>query len=147
MNLQAVLQILQVGFVGLAFLLAYMAYRLLHAESNKEKSNQAILNATSKYMTFALALSFVAVGGQVAQSFIPANIPSDIEGRLDTLTRRLEGIQLVARDAGTSPQYGCGGTQQAEPNTLTVMSGLRDGTSCKVPNINYYKEFELKVPR
>lgn len=147
MNFQMVLQILQVGFVGLAFLLAYMAYRLLHAQSDREKPNQRILDATSKYMVFALALSLVAVAGQVAQSFLPANVPSDVEGRLSALAKRLDGLRLVAKDAGTSPEYGCGGAQQAEPETLTVMSGLRDGTSCRIPNINYYKELVLEVPR
>jgi hypothetical protein len=147
MNLQAVLQILQIGVVGLAFLLAYMAYRLLHTQSEKEKPNQKVLDATSRYMVFALALSLVAVAGQMAQSLLPANVPSDIDGQLRTLKERLDGIRLVAKDASTSPEYGCGGSQRAEPETLTVMSGLRDGTSCRVGNLNYYKELALVVPR
>jgi hypothetical protein len=89
-----VLQILQVGFVGLAFLLAYMAYRLLHAQSEKEKPNKQVLDSTSKYMTFALALALIAVAGQLAQSLIPANIPSDIDGRLKNLSSRIDAYKI-----------------------------------------------------
>jgi hypothetical protein len=147
MNLQSVLQILQLGVVGLAFLLAYMGYRLLHAQAAKDKPNQRILDATSKYMVFAISLSLVALIGQVAQSLLPANVPSDIEGRLQRLSARLDGIRLQAKDAGASAPYGCGQTQKSEPTTLTVMYGIRDGTSCGIMNVNYYKELSLDVPK
>jgi hypothetical protein len=142
-----VLQILQVGFVGLAFLLAYMAYRLLHAQADRKEPNQAILDATSRYMLFALGMALLAVAAQLAQSLLPVNVPSDIDGRLTRLTARVDNIRLVAREARPSPTYGCGGTQRAEPNSLQVMSGLTDGTSCGVLNVNYYKELSIDVPR
>lgn len=142
-----VLQILQVGFVGLAFLLAYMAYRLLHAQADRDKPNQSILDATSRYMLFALGMALLAVAAQLAQSLLPVNVPSDIDGRLTRLAARVDNIRLVARDAGRSPNYGCGGTQKSESDSLKVMYGLTDGTSCSVPNVNHYKKLSIDVPR
>jgi uncharacterized membrane protein YidH (DUF202 family) len=151
MNLLNIIQILQIGFVGLAFLLAYMAYKLLRAQSDREKPNQKILDATSRYMSFALALAGVAVVAQVAHALLErkdgVSAPAgDIAIEVKRLSNRIDGIRLTATQAAPSEPYACGGTQRTESTTLTVMAGLRDGTSCGVQNINYYKEFRLVVP-
>ena len=45
-------------------------------------------------MVFALALALVAVAGQLAQSLIPANIPSDVAGQLQRLSARIADYKV-----------------------------------------------------
>jgi hypothetical protein len=63
----------------------------------------------------------------------------------EALEHRISGIRLRAVDAGTDT-FGCGGEGKAEAGTLKVMHGSRDGTSCSVTNVNYYKELILDIP-
>lgn len=155
MSLGLVVQILQIGFVGFAFLLALLAYRLLREQSGKERPSQAVLDGISRYMVFAIGLCLLAVVAQVVDAGVrgrtegPGHPPvelSDLKRQVAQLASRLSGIRLVASDGGTSAGYDCGKTMKAEPTTLTVMYGLTDGTSCGVPNVNYYKTLTLHVP-
>lgn len=58
---------------------------------------------------------------------------------------RLDGIRLTA--VRKEPKsFSCGGSGVADENSLTVMYGSKDGTSCKVQNENYFKEFSLRIP-
>lgn len=75
----------------------------------------------------------------------PADL-SEIRTEMARIESRINGIRLLADDAGTSAPYGCGSEERSGANTLTVMYGLRDGTSCRVSNINYYKQLRLEVP-
>ena len=70
---------------------------------------------------------------------------SEMKYKLNLLEKRINGIKLIAKDAGTQ-DYGCGQARKADSNTLKVMSGLRDGTGCQIGNLNYYKELILIVP-
>ena len=56
-----VLEILKLGFIGLAFLLAFLAYKLLATEQRREISRPAHLEAISKFMTFSLALGVLSI--------------------------------------------------------------------------------------
>jgi hypothetical protein len=60
---------------------------------------------------------------------------------------RITGIKLVAvpRDDLDVP-FGCGQTNKAGAASMFVMYGTTEGNSCKVGNINYYKELQLYVP-
>ena len=79
----------------------------------------------------------------------PLDIASieNLRERLDLIDDRIDGISLVAIDRGVSPEYGCGGEQFTTANSLVVMHGLQDGTSCGVANVNYLKEFQLQIPK
>lgn len=106
-NLELIVSILQVGFVGFAFLLAFLAYRLLRNESDKEKPKTAILQATSKYMTFAVVLCFLAVAAQFGQSYLERNEPKPTDSasigsieRVDALKQELAGLKNVLARAG-----------------------------------------------
>lgn len=142
-----ILEILQVGFAGIAFLLAYLAYRLLGKEAEKAKPSEGILRTIRSYMLFAFAMGGLAIGAQVFEKSMSNNTLVDTDRRIAHLNARIDGIKLTSKDSGGSPPYQCGNEQKAEPNTLTVMSGLRDGTSCKKPNINYYKEIGISIPK
>ena len=57
-----VFEILEQGFIGLAFLLAFLAYKLLSAEQKKEKSSSERLELISNFMKFSLVLCVMAIG-------------------------------------------------------------------------------------
>ncbi|ANB22177.1 hypothetical protein A6K25_13375 [Alteromonas stellipolaris] len=152
MNLSAVIEILQIGIVGLAFLLAFMAFKLLREQGGRKEPNANILHATSKYMTFSLLLALISVSGQGLNTYLKSQ-PSYAEGKvsdevlvlINDLNRRIDGIRLRAEHSNIG-EFGCGGTSKVEKDTLTVMYGSRDGTSCGVSNQNFYKQLSLSIP-
>jgi hypothetical protein len=103
-------------------------------------------------MGFSLVLALFAVAVQGLEVYkserdVKAAGNGALADRVARLETRVNGIRLSAKDYGTSPTYGCGNAQRAEPTSLVVMYGIRDGTSCGVPNVNYYKEITLEVPK
>ncbi len=106
-NLELVVSILQVGFVGFAFLLAFLAYRLLRNESDKEKPKAAILAATSRYMTFAVVLCFLAVAAQFGQTYLerkdhsPTPVPYELTIEIQSLRERVSAIDDSLSRLGT----------------------------------------------
>ena len=60
-NVDGIVQILGLGAIGLGFLLAVLAYRLLTNEQEKKTPSQGILRAIYVYMAFSLAL--LLIGG------------------------------------------------------------------------------------
>ncbi|MBB4080538.1 hypothetical protein GGR28_003172 [Lewinella aquimaris] len=73
-------------------------------------------------------------------------IKNELRNAANILNNRISGIRLSAEDAGTA-EYSCGEQHLRTPTSLTVMYGLRDGTSCDIRNINYYKRLLLHIPR
>jgi len=61
MTLFSVIEILQFGFPGLAFLLALFSYKLLAAEQKKEHPRNDQLQAINTYMKFSLILGVLTV--------------------------------------------------------------------------------------
>lgn len=166
--LAAAAKILQVGFAGLAFLLAYLAYRIIAREQQKSTPDSLILSASSRFMWFSLMLGVLTGAAQLGEVALKSwlstrEVVVAADGKLDAnavqqsltsmrehiaqLNRRMDGIRLTVASTSTSPEFGCGGQQMSESDTLTVMYGSRDGTSCKVPNLNYYKQLALEVPK
>jgi len=54
-----VLEILKIGFSGFAFLLAFLAYRLLFTEQKREVPRENQLNAISRFMGFSIILGIM----------------------------------------------------------------------------------------
>ena len=63
------------------------------------------------------------------------------------INQRISGIKLVEGKLD-QVNFACGGTSKAPSfsNSVSVMYGSRDGTSCGVQNINFYKELKVHVP-
>lgn len=61
MPVDSVLPILQAGFSGLAFLLAYLSFLLLKAEQRQTNPRQQILRAIDKFAVFALLLGIFSL--------------------------------------------------------------------------------------
>jgi len=166
--LTSVAKILQIGFSGLAFLLAYLAYCIIARAQQTPKPQAQILAAASKFMWFSLSLGVLTGIAQLGEVGLKTwlstrEVVVKGEDKLDAnavqqaftglresvgnLNRRVDGIRLTVTGTSTSPEFACGGQHAAEPNTLTVMYGSKDGTSCGVHNINYYKQLAIEVPK
>lgn len=77
-----VLEILRLGAIGLGFLLAWMAYRLLAVEMKAKTPRPEILKSIREYMVFAIAIVLLAILGDVGRKLLdggPAPKPVDFE--------------------------------------------------------------------
>jgi hypothetical protein len=59
--MESVVEILRVGFSGLIFLLAFLAYRLLAKEQVKNDPDTRILNAITSYRAYTLIAALITV--------------------------------------------------------------------------------------
>lgn len=66
-----VVKILGYGVIGLGFLLAFMAYRLLSAEQRKPKPTDRMLKAIREYMYFSIAITILGGVFLLADKFVP----------------------------------------------------------------------------
>jgi hypothetical protein len=64
-----IVEILKLGFGGLAFLLAFLAFSLLSSEQKRNEPRPAQLKAISNYMTFSLLLGAMTVIGPFLPKF------------------------------------------------------------------------------
>lgn len=63
-NLDIVVQILKIGVIGLGFLLAFMAYKLIAKEQERPTIRRSFIWVTSIFMGFSLIISFVGIGSE-----------------------------------------------------------------------------------
>lgn len=68
-----IVQVLQVGVIGLGFLLALMAYRLLSQEMMRDESRPSIMRAIYVFMCFSIVLCGIGVASQ----FLPSNTTNE----------------------------------------------------------------------
>lgn len=99
---------------------------------------------------FALGMIVTGVIGTVAfNTWLQAQIQAQVANSpsLKTINDRIGGIKLVMvpHDDLNVP-FGCGQTSKAGDSSLFVMYGTTEGNSCKVANVNYYKELQLIIP-
>lgn len=64
-----VIPILQTGLAGLAFLLAFLSYRIISAEQKKTNPRNQILNSARVYFILCIVLAAVVGGFQLVKSF------------------------------------------------------------------------------
>jgi hypothetical protein len=74
-------------------------------------------------------------------------LKKDLSVELKALEEKIQRISIKSRPSSDSSPYGCGSEQKENPSNSVVMYGLRDGTSCGVPNKNYYKELYIEIPK
>jgi predicted RNase H-like nuclease (RuvC/YqgF family) len=70
-----------------------------------------------------------------------------IDEKAEKAHSRIDGLKLKAGNPTKSAPWDCGKEEKEDPYNLRVMYGLRDGSGCKVQNINHYKELSLEIPR
>jgi hypothetical protein len=68
-----------------------------------------------------------------------------LERQIARLTERLDGIHLDFGAEVAGAEYACGQTSKAGEQS-SFMMGLRDGTGCGVPSVNFYRSLQLIVP-
>lgn len=65
-----IVPILQTGLAGLAFLLAFLSYRIISAEQNKDKPRTQILESARNYFILCILLATVVGGFQVTKHLL-----------------------------------------------------------------------------
>ena len=67
MQLDYVVQILQAGLAGLAFLLAFLSFKIISKEQSKEIPRSEILQSARNYFVMCIILAVIVGGFQVTQ--------------------------------------------------------------------------------
>jgi hypothetical protein len=69
-----VVDILRIGVIGLGFLLALLAYKLLSNKGNKQEPRQSIINATYVFMVFSIACLGIGLLSKVFKEKNPIEV-------------------------------------------------------------------------
>ncbi|MGM8227791.1 DUF4019 domain-containing protein [Cellvibrio sp. ARAG 10.3] len=64
-----IVRILGLGTIGLGFLLAVMAFRLLNAEQNLDNPRENILSATNRFMIFSFSLCILGISSELFRAY------------------------------------------------------------------------------
>lgn len=98
-----VVKILQVGFGGFGFLLAFFTYRIIAAEQRQKPPNDNILVSANRYMAFALAMGVLSICATVVNVLLdrkplatPAVEPRGtyLVGTVEDRSGPLEGVKV-----------------------------------------------------
>ena len=109
MDLTVVVEILKVGLSGLAFLLAFMGYRLLAQEQKKKTPSEKTLRSIHMFVWQAIVLALLVGGVSILTMAIgnkgKVTLPASIGNCRDSLSRlathqqlpdlTLEGLKVV----------------------------------------------------
>jgi len=97
-RMEAVVEILKVGFSGLIFLLAFLAYRLLSKEQDKSKPDTKILNAITSYRAYTLiAAVLTLIVTMLSFFFQERQILSLIQSRGNECRTQIEQIDTILK--------------------------------------------------
>lgn len=87
-----VVKILQIGIIGLGFLLALLAFWLLRNEQHKKESSERMLTAIRTFMFFSLVLCMIGIVPDVLKEFRSGDQKdqdiAEISERLATVTQQ-----------------------------------------------------------
>jgi hypothetical protein len=164
---KGMIEVLQVSFVGIAAVFGLLAFWLVLDLVRKDAATPEKRRLIYAYMAFAFALGALSIGAEVFDSADKRGVSRTLEARLkaievegkrtaalaasasaraETANSRISDLGVVGVDAGVGAAYACSGTDKAEAQSARVMYGIRDGTSCKTKNVNYYKDLKLVIP-
>lgn len=127
--------ILQVGFSGLVFLLAFLAYNIINSEQKTEQPRAEILRESKSFRSFAFAVAVLALAAPFVEVLMNNEEPNVQTGascayRETTLTRGipvpaagLSGVSLTLVDT----QVGRNGNVRRGGN-VTIMATDSDRT-------------------
>lgn len=68
-------QILNYGVIGLGFLLAFLAYKLLSKEQQLKEPRKNILKAVYVFMGFSIVLCLIGIGSESIKYYVPTETP------------------------------------------------------------------------
>lgn len=103
-TLSIAVRILQVGFSGFAFLLAYLSYRLLRSEQARDSVRTEIINSVRWYMKWAFALailvSVMSTSEMVLRPFLskPLVLEAQRRQQVSECERRLVILAALSED-------------------------------------------------
>jgi cytochrome bd-type quinol oxidase subunit 1 len=88
--------ILSYGVIGLGFLLALLAYRLLGREQQKETPRKSILIAIHVFMIFSVVLCLIGFGSEIAKATLPEPAAiAALKNKMDELEGKMEQQELL----------------------------------------------------
>lgn len=67
-------RILSIGTIGLGFLLALLAFRLLNREQSETKSRDKMLNAITRFMIFSFSLCVIGLSSEIYRIYSSSKI-------------------------------------------------------------------------
>lgn len=67
-------RILSIGTIGLGFLLALLAFRLLNREQSETKSRDKMLNAITRFMIFSFSLCVIGLSSEIYRIYASSKI-------------------------------------------------------------------------
>ena len=108
-------QILNYGVIGLGFLLAFLAYRLLSKEQQLKEPRKNILKAVNVFMGFSIVLCLIGIGSESIKYLVPTTTPSTPETAVDTTKA---SIKLLSARPNRTTVGGSATSIKAIKNTL-----------------------------
>lgn len=109
MDLKHIVEILQIGFAGFAFLMAGLSFKLLRQEQARDGTpRKSILDAIQRYLRYTLAMALLVASVSLIQPVVEASVEDGRrEGLMlqngaadcrDGLTRLTQASMRVAKD-------------------------------------------------
>lgn len=93
--MREIVEILQIGFAGFAFLMAGLSFRLLRAEAHRDgPPRKQMLAAIQRYTTYTLVMAVLVVGSRVIDSVYTSRLRQQ-----EDAARRLSREAETCRDA------------------------------------------------
>jgi hypothetical protein len=110
MSLDHVVGILQVGFSGFAFLMAYLSFGLLRAESKRDGTpRRAILRTIHRYLIYTVVLASLVLLGRFAEDAYRSRLQIEQDEALRTASDAIvcrDGLsRLVHADVQVATNY------------------------------------------
>ncbi len=81
-NLDVMLRILGLGTIGLGFLLAFLAFRLLNREQNIKAPRDMILTSITRFMIFSFLLCALGLFSEIWRNYAPKPASEPLGGAL-----------------------------------------------------------------
>jgi hypothetical protein len=87
-------KILGYGVIGLGFLLALLAYRLLAKEQSKASPNKVVIQSIYRFMVFSFSLCAVGLASEFLRSDKGGGVCSKIENSIGDIRKNVSSIEL-----------------------------------------------------
>jgi len=72
-------RILSIGAIGLGFLLALLAFRLLSREQSETKSRDTMLNAITRFMIFSFSLCIIGLSSEIYRIYTSSKTSTPVQ--------------------------------------------------------------------
>jgi hypothetical protein len=145
-----IVRILGVGTIGLGFLLAFFAFRLLNREQSIARPREKILKAITGFMIFALALCVIGLSSELYRIYrAPSNTQNSTPERYRSFTELSVEELRPAEEAANSflRQLDEGRDEEAYHNSSNALKKVVSLSEFKEHSAFYLKTFGRNTDR